>query len=291
MLTASRLSYLFWLLSAALLTWAMYPSSAQARSTQSKSDLKQFVALYAGEYDNYQESTAAREQARAQVHLNIQLVNAPALGEHVFFVRAQRAGQPFSWRLDSFQLNAAQHIEAVSYAFISNEQALEAERDLGTLATVKPEQLRALPSCPTTWQRTGNRFSGACTAHGEQPAALALLAQDELLLPEQPGADFGGRFRRCVFYDGEVTYISETGKRRKPFAITIHNQGQSVPLAGSKFALQMTETRDKGGEPAVKVGLWEDGKELVAALAKARQVRFRFITEVVEVRLTKQKRD
>lgn len=295
MFTASRFSHWLLLLGTTSLVWASYPDAAHASRAQSKTDLKHFGALYEGEFDNYLESTAASASVtasvRPQVHLNIQRINAPALGEHVFFVRAQRAGQLFVRRLDSFRLNATQQIEAASYAFASDEQALAAERDLSTLAQVKLEQLRPLPSCPALWQRSGDSFNGTCAANGEQPSAPALLTRDELHLPDQPDAGVGGRFRRCVFYDGEVTYISETGKRQKPFAMTIHNQGQSVPLAGSKFVLQMTETKDKEGQPAVKVGLWEDGKELVSALAKANQVRFRFITEVVEVRLTKQKRD
>lgn len=291
MFTASRLSHWLLLLGTTSLVWASYPGEAQASRAQSKTDLKHFGAFYEGEFDNYPESTATNASARPQVHLNIQRINAPALGEHVFFVRAQRAGQLFVRRLDSFRLTGTQQIEAASYAFASDEQALAAERDLSTLATVKPEQLRPLPSCPALWQRIGDSFNGTCAATGEQPSAPALLTRDELHLPDQPDAGVGGRFRRCMFYDGEVTYISETGKRQKPFAMTIHNQGQSVPLAGSKFVLQMTEAKDKEGQPAVKVGLWEDGKELVSALAKASQVRFRFITEVVEVRLTKQKHD
>lgn len=279
------------LLSTALLLWANDSNGVQASGAQSKADLKQFAALYEGEFDNYQEVMAVHAPARPQIHLNIQRIGAPNLGEYVFLVRAQRAGQPFVRRLDSFRLNAAQQIEALSYAFTNAEQALALERDLGATANLTPEQLRPLSGCPTTWQRTGTQFNGLCLANGEQPSALASLAQDELRLPEHTDADFGGHFRRCVMYDGEVTHISETGKRQKPFAITIHNQGQSVPLAGSNFVLQMTEAKDKEGQPAVKVGLWENGKELVSALAKASQVRFRFITEVVEVRLTKQKRD
>jgi hypothetical protein len=291
MLVASRLFPAFLSLSTALLMWVSYPNGVQAGGAQSKADLKQFAALYEGEFDNYQEVTAVREQARPQVHLNIQRVTAPALGEYVFLVRAQRAGKPFVRRLDSFRLNAAQQIEAVSYSFASDEQALALERDLDTLANMKSEQLRPLIGCPTTWQRVGTQFSGLCAANGEQPSALASLTQDELHLPQHTDAVFGGHFRRCVLYEGEVTHISETGKRQKPFAMLIHNQGQSVPLTGSNFVLQMTEAKDKEGQAAVKVGLWEDGKELVSALAKASQVRFRFITEVVEVRLTKQKRD
>ena len=290
MLSANRFVHSLWLFSAALLIWGIYPSAAQARGAQSKADLKQFATLYEGEFDNYLETTANGAQACPQVQLKIERVNASTLGEYVFWVRAQRTGQSFGRRLDSFRLNAAQQIEMVSYGFANEEQALAVERDLGTLATLKPEQLRSLPTCPTIWQRTGDRFTGTCTAVGEQPDALAWLSSDELRMPEQPDTSLAGRFRRCVFYDGEVTHISETGKRLKPFAITINNQGQLVPLAGSNFVLQMTEAKDEAGQPSVKVGLWENNKELVSALAKASQVRFRFITEVVEVRLTKQKR-
>lgn len=290
MFIASRVFRSFCLFGAVLWLWTNSSAGAQARGAQAKTDLKQFAALYEGEFDNYHDATSPREQARSQVHLKIERVNAPALGEHVFWVCAQRAGQTFGRRLDSFRLNAAQQIEMLSYVFSSEAQTLAAERDLGTLATLKPEQLRLLPTCPTIWQRAGDRFSGMCTAVGEQLDTLAWLASDELRLPEQPDNLVGGRFRRCVIYDGEVTHISETGKRLKPFAITIHNQGQSVSLAGSNFVLQMTEAKDKEGQPSVKVGLWENNKELVSALAKASQMRFRFITEVVEVRLTQQKR-
>ncbi len=274
-----------------LLCYAAVPAlmrgAEQNRNANPQAELRRLLRLYEGEFDNYQQAVSERTQPHAQVHLSIQKINAPALGAQVFFVRAQRAGQPSIQRLDSFRLNSAQQIETVSYAFNSDEQAMAAERDPGSLAAVKPAQLRLLPDCTTIWQRTGDRFSGACTAAN---SAVTMLAQAELLLPELPGDELGGRFRRCVFYDGEVTYISETGKRQPPFAITIHNQGQSVPLAGSNFALQMTEAKDKDGQSAVKVGLWENGKELVSALAKASQPRFRFITEVVEVRLTRQKR-
>lgn len=291
MFKTRRFSLSLLLLSTVLSLWASYSPRVQASGAQTKADLKQFAALYAGEFDNYQEITDVRASAHPPIHLSIQRVNAPALGAYVFLLRAERMAKPFVRRLDSFQLNATQQIEMSSYGFASAEQAVAVEHDLGTLANMKPEQLRLLTTCPAIWQRAGTQFSGLCAANGEQPNALASLGLDELHLPEHADAGIGGHFRRCVVYDGEVTHISETGKRQKPFAITIHNQGQTVPLAGSNFVLQMTEDKDEEGQPAVKVGLWENGKELVSALAKASQMRFRFITEVVEVRLTKQKRD
>jgi hypothetical protein len=152
------------------------PGSADPSSTDA--DLKRFLSLWEGDYDNLaqikaQEASGLAEKDRNQATLLfVRKVNLPAFGSSVFYAEWQLAQDPTKvtrQRIYAFSNDAAErklrlnlHIwPADNPDFVARTKG--AHLDPQKLNGITPADMAQLKGCDVFFDRTINQFEGAMT--------------------------------------------------------------------------------------------------------------------------------
>lgn len=162
-------------------------------------NLARLSEWFAGEWDNYEQVIAAREQAQGagpppheRVHAMFLPVSVPAIGGSVFFARQTLDDDPkrvFRLRLYRFAVDAkADAIRLDQYSFNDEKAWRDAHRAPQTLAQLTSGDLRYSPDCAVffkfdaaTEEFVGSTRTGACKVASER-LAKAVIVEDQLQL-------------------------------------------------------------------------------------------------------------
>jgi hypothetical protein len=162
-------------------------------------NLARLSEWFAGEWDNYEQVVAAREQsqgngapAHERVHALFLPVSVPAIGGSVFFARQTLDDDParvFRLRLYRFAVDAkADAIRLDQYSFNNEKAWRDAHRAPDTLAQLTSGDLRYSPDCAVYFrfdaaadEFVGSTVEGACKVASER-LAKAVIVEDRLQL-------------------------------------------------------------------------------------------------------------
>jgi len=247
----------------------MLASPVRAQSSLD-ADLTQFLAWFAGEFDNNQQVFVEREQKMpaAEIHEHIHSiftkVDLPAFGPHVFYVQQYQDGDPaklYRQRLYTFTADAAAGAIVLRIlSFPDDKAVIDAHKTPSKLAGLTPASMRAMPGCDVHWRREGDAFigsmkAGACRipsrASGKTITVMddLKLTANEIWISDRATDDSGAivfghpkgvphKLTRAVSYTCYTT-IKKAGAPEETSSadhyfifrgLQLHDQGQILPL-------------------------------------------------------------
>ena len=237
-------------------------------------ELDHFLGWFAGEYDNNEqvwqqgEDGVAAEDRHEHVHHLFIPAAAPAVGEHIFFIK-QYLGRDYEnvyrQRLYSFSANEGRDaIELAIYSFNDEEKYRYADRDPSLLAELQPGDLRNVPGCNVFWRFAGDHYVGemddnACFYYSEAMGRNVYitdtlrLTADEIQIGDKAYDEDGNLLfgREEPHRNRKVRHFEGWGAvRRGAFApdsddpdemllvpaLRLHNEGQIAPLVTAEGA-------------------------------------------------------
>lgn len=133
-----------------------------------EADLKQITAMFAGEFDNFQQVWKEREDKSLEVHEHIHSIFFPvkisAFGENVFYVKQYMDGNPqkiYRQRVYSFSINKQeQAIQLDIYSFPVDSLYYDSHLNPSKLAALMPSMMTMTQGCAVYWKREGEAFVG-----------------------------------------------------------------------------------------------------------------------------------
>jgi hypothetical protein len=266
------------------------PACAPARTTAKNSVVseegndqsplfKRFLDWFEGEFDNneqvWQQAQTAEKNRQPikdpyeHIHHLFRKINAPALGEQVFFVRQTLAGDPlkdkdvgkiYRQRIYRFTNNADQAIRLEIFLFKDEAPYKDLHLSQDLAMSLSLEQLRATPGCDVLWKFDANAkvFNGSMEKDACQiisrSSGKPIFVNDQLRLGstqldiadqarDADGKLVWGRADGLAHQNRKVTYFSgwaaisrepkaedHTGKYSFQGNIALHNEGDRVQL-------------------------------------------------------------
>ena len=217
---------------AGLLSLTLAATAPAADAGAAARDLPGFLALFEGEFDNFQQVFQEKEAKATELHEHIhsvfKKVDLPALGAHVFYVEQYMDGDPaktYRQRLYTFSVNQTEGaIELKIWSLPDEKAAKGAHLDPSKLAGINAINAKPMPAgCEVYWTREGasDRFLGSMKKDACRIASArsgkTIIVSDDLVLDrdqiwirdqakdEQGGYVFGDKanvhhkLRRCHF--------------------------------------------------------------------------------------------
>lgn len=281
------------------------PEQGKSVAATLQVDFERFMAWFPGEYDNHEQAWQDQidlkegliEQVHEHIHHIFHQVSAPAIGDHIFFVKQYMDGDPskvYRQRLYRFTRNEAEQAIELEI-FVFKDEAAYADGHLGAdiFHALSLEELRATPGCSVYWRFNGEHFDGtmkpeACSFVSQRSGKRIIisdtlkLTEDEIWISDKAVDEngewvFGNRAgihhkNRKVRYFTGWAGVKKAGQAAAAddnewhfrSDIVIHNEGQIVPLTkedGSPtgYSVQLARlTYQNGKLPILKLGLIDD---------------------------------
>lgn len=268
-------------------------------------DFDRFMAWFPGEYDNHEQAWQDQidlkegtiDQVHEHIHHIFHRVDAPAVGEDIFFVKQYMDADPskvYRQRLYRFSKNREeQAIELEIFVFNDEEAYADGHLRDAIFASLTLEELRATPGCSVYWRFNGESFDGtmkpgACSFVSQRSGKKIIisdtlrLTEDEIWISDQAVDEngewvFGNKAgihhkNRKVRYFTGWAGVKKAGQNAAAddnewhfrSDIVLHNEGQVVPLTkedGSPtgYSIQLARlTYQNGRLPILKLGLIDD---------------------------------
>ncbi|MDJ0655630.1 MAG: chromophore lyase CpcT/CpeT [Xanthomonadales bacterium] len=205
---------------AALLAGFLAMGSAAAETPLDK-DLKTFMAMFPGEYDNnnqvmFAEEAGVPEDSRHErLHHYFVPVEMPALGDHIVFVQQYIHNDPTNvYRVRLYRFTADYEENAIRLAIFRPSDAAAitgAHEDPGLLDKVGPDDFVNLPGCDVFWVREADHFRGymkpgACTIKSRRDGRIIVIDDDLLLTRDQIWIS-----DRAEYEDGSYAFGNKAG--------------------------------------------------------------------------------
>ncbi|MBC6428149.1 MAG: chromophore lyase CpcT/CpeT [Cellvibrionales bacterium] len=277
--------------------------SMAARQGPAEGDLGHFLGWFAGEYNNYEqvwqqaEDGVAAEDRHEHIHHIFKRVAAPAVGEHVFFVRQYMDGDyervyrqrlyRFSREGDAIRLSIYRFADEARYR--DTDQRPELVRDL------ELSELSTMPGCDVFWRWQGDHYlgemrEGACFYHSTRMKKdiyitdTLKLTADEIWIGDKAfdaegnrlfGRDEPHKNRKVRYFVGWAAInngvldadSADPDGMQIYRGVRLHNEGQRLALIGadgadSGYRIELARlTEQRTGTAVLKLGLWRDGEE------------------------------
>ncbi|HEY3730641.1 MAG TPA: chromophore lyase CpcT/CpeT [Steroidobacteraceae bacterium] len=176
--------------------------SGEAKKHQAEFDV--LVMKLPGKYDNRAQANHDASGQHAAVALQIQPVNALAVGHVVLFERETAADDPrrvLGQHIWTFEVDKKNSLVQTVYVFKDARRWVHAGDDPYVMQSVLPEDLTVLSGCELIWSKTDSGFNGAtkpdqCKASSAAEGTLieqsAELQGSQLILGQQIGGDDEG---------------------------------------------------------------------------------------------------
>lgn len=261
-----------------------------------------FHQWFAAEFDNHeqhwQDNIDKQKQPDLQVHEHIHHIFAPvptpALEGQTYYVKQYMDGDPakiYRQRLYQFVRNEEKGaIQLNIYRFKNEKKFTDAHLNPALYANLTPEEITTFPGCEVYWTWNGRYFDGAmehnaCAIKSSRSGKM-MYFNDELRLTEQEiwiadqahdaqGNRIFGNKAGIPHINRKVTYFTGWGGNRLggqsapedakwgfTRSITIHNEGQIVPLIDDKtgletgYSVQLAQLTYQGTtDPILKLGI------------------------------------
>lgn len=286
----------------------LLPFLAHGSEISSQQEFSLFLDWFEGEYDNHEqvwqqkESEVPEDELLEHIHHRFVPVDAPALGDRVFFViqtMDDDLDKVYRQRLYVFsEDDQEQAIKLVIYRMADEAKYRDSWKDPELVKNITMEEVSTLAGCEVFWKHNGEFFDGymkegACHFYSKR-SGKEIYITDTLRLTENE------IWIADKATDAEGNYVfgrSEPHKNRKVRKfkawmgvkkstvnpdyegddmffngdIVIHNEGQIVPLldddkSPTGYSIQLAQlTYQNTTTPILKLGVIEDatGKTLV----------------------------
>ena len=285
---------------------AILPLATSAMTPEEEFAL--FLDWFEGEYDNHeqvwqQEVDEIPEEDRLEhIHHRFVSVDAPALGDHIFFVLQTMdddLDQVYRQRIYSFTQDAEEGaIKLVIYRMADEAKYRDSWKDPSLIRGITMDEVSTLPGCEVFWKHNGEFFDGymkdkACHFFSKRPnkeiyiTDTLRLTDSEIWISDKAfdaegnkifGRDVPHKNRKVrkfkawmgvkknkvdPAYDGDDMFFSSD--------IEMHNEGHTVQLLDDDgqptgYSVQLAQLTYQNTRTAIlKLGVIEDasGKTLV----------------------------
>ncbi|MEM9303413.1 MAG: chromophore lyase CpcT/CpeT [Pseudomonadota bacterium] len=283
---------------------------AVASLARADGHFERFLAWFPGEYDNHEQVWLDKQTEGVTVHEHIHHVflpvDAPKVGEHVFFVRQTEGDTGEVYRLRLYRFTEVDdRIQLDIYRFADEAAWDDAHTDPSRFADLEPEALATTPGCEVYWDWTGEYFAGsmtegACTFISQRSGKTITITDDlrltesELWIRDEAFDAEGGRVfghpegihhknRKVRYFTGWAS-VRPGGMNADPEEeewlflprFMIHTEGQIVPIIDADgtetgYSVQLAKLTYQGRnpQPILKIGIIdnETGKTLRYAWA------------------------
>jgi len=275
--------------------------SAAAETHGLDESLALLLAWFPGEYDNNEQVWQQKEDGVAaadrheRIHHVFLAVEAPAIGEHVFFVKQYMDGdyeKVYRQRLYRFEKNADENaIELTIFSFEDEKAYRYVDRDPSVIRDITPAALKTTPGCEVYWVYEEGAFRGymkdrACHFFSERLGKeiyitdTLYLDEDEIHIGDK-AFDAGGKAvfgrdephlnRKVRYYGGWAAIKRQHLDAAAPAdewvfmkSLRLHNEGDRVTIIGDDgtptgYSLELARlTYQKTAQPILKLGLIDD---------------------------------
>ncbi len=228
--------------SLALLT--LLSMSVQAYSMEE--DFERFLSWFPGEYDNHEQNWQDKLDQVDQVHEHIHHiffpVDAPAVGEHTFFVQQYMDGDPanvYRRRFYSFSLDPEeQAIRLDIYSFNDEDRYADAHLNPGVLVGLSEADLSDRPGCEVYWKYTGEYFHGymkdkSCRVISRRSGKEIFITDDLKLTADEIWIR-----DEAFFADGTRVFGNKAGVHHKNRKVQYYSGWAGVSSVGPEMALE-----------------------------------------------------
>ncbi len=273
-----------------------------------QSDLEEMMQWFEGEFDNFQQTWKENEDnvdpeiRHERIHSIFKKVDAPKLGNNVFYVKQFQNGDTtniYRQRIYNFHINdVEQAIQLDIYSFLTPEDGEKyamANHNPSILKDISVQNLRNTSGCEVYWKKNDDHFVGymkdrtchfTSTRSGKEIyiTDTLKLTPDEIWIQDE-AEDVDGNYifgnkaglphklKKCRFFKGWIA-IEKAPKSDDYYFmkhITLHDQGQKVQLIDdkdgtkTKYSVELSEVIYASGIEVLKLAIYEEGKEKAPA--------------------------
>jgi hypothetical protein len=264
-------------------------------------DLALMMEWFPGEYDNHEQvwqqgvDGIDKKDQHEHIHHIFLPVDAPKIGEHVFFVKQYSDGNyedVYRQRLYKFTRNDEENaVQLTIYRFLDEQRYRYTDRAPELVGQLDYDQLKTTEGCEVYWRYTGEFFhgymhEGACSYRSPRSGQKITitdtlkLTEDEIWIGDKAydedgnkifGRDEQHKNRKVRYFKGWMGLKREkidpdAGEDDWVFDgnFRIHSEGQVVPLVakdGSEtgYSVQLAQlTYQNTTDPILKLGVIED---------------------------------
>jgi CpeT/CpcT family (DUF1001) len=289
-----------------LLTCTAEAQKNKPARTSLQADMQEMLAMFEGEFDNFQQVYKEREDKVAEVHEHIhsifKRVKLPAFGDHVFYVIQYMDGDTakvYRQRIYTFtEDKAEQAIRLDIYSFAVDSIYYYANQHPEKLHGLTPQQMTNTAGCAVYWKKTDTRFWGymkekACSFVSRRSGKTIyitdslLLTKDELWIRDEAQDAEGNyvfghkgkihhKLKRCHFYTGWIL-LQKAGFDNEYIQYrnqTWHDQGKRVRLISedgkaTKYEVELAAVVYGKDLEVLKIAIYEVGVSKAIAYAWA----------------------
>tara|TARA_R110002110_G_scaffold415765_3_gene655263 strand:- start:26833 stop:27813 length:981 start_codon:yes stop_codon:yes gene_type:complete len=279
----------------------LLPPFAGAGNLSDKDEMALFLDWFPGEYDNHEQVWQQKEdglsgdQLLEHIHHRFVPVEAPALGEHVFFVLQTMdddIDKVYRQRIYNFRWNEAEDaVELVIYRMADEARYRDAWKNPGLVKDISLDDVSTTPGCEVYWRHNGEFFDGtmkeqACHFYSRRSGKeiyitdTLRLTSNEIWIADKAtdaqgnyifGADTPHKNRKVQRFSGwmgvKKSSVDPEYQGDEMFFngdISIHNEGGIVALVDDEgsptgYSIQLARLTYQNTRTAIlKLGIIED---------------------------------
>ena len=237
--------------------------TAQQSASSLAQDFELFLDWFPGEYDNHEQNWQDKldevEQVHEHLHHIFYRVDAPAIGEHIFFVQQYMDGDPanvYRRRLYRFSLDdTEQAIRLDIYSYKDESGYADGHLQPGLFASLSKKDLIERPGCEVYWKLAGDHFHGymkekACSVISRTSGKRIYITDDLRLYPDAIWIR-----DEAFLADGSRVFGNRAGIHHKNRKVQYYSGWAGVSSAGPAMAMEQGNWTAKGED-------WEFSGEL-----------------------------
>jgi hypothetical protein len=264
-------------------------------------DMARMMTWFTGEFDNYEQvwqqevDGLKKEDRHEHIHHIFKPVNAPNIGDTMFFVKQFTDGDyenVYRQRLYKFHKNLAENaIQLTIYSYLDEAKYRNGDQTPEMFENITAEELKTTAGCEVFWRFNGEYFDGVMKENGcfffSKRSGKKITITDTLRLTDSEiwigdkaydeqgqkvfGRDIQHKNRKVRYFEGWMgmaknKVIADANDKDWFFdsKVRIHNEGQIIALkdkAGEKtgYSIQLAQlTYQNTTHPILKLGLIED---------------------------------
>jgi len=264
-------------------------------------DMARMMTWFTGEFDNHeqvwQQEVDGLKEAELHEHIHhiFKPVNAPNIGDTVFFVKQYMDGDyenVYRQRLYKFHKNVEENaIQLTIYSYLDESKYRYGDQTPDMFENISESELKTTAGCEVYWRYNGEYFDGVMKENAcfffSQRSGKKITITDTLRLTDSEiwigdkaydeagnkvfGREVQHKNRKVRYFSGWMgmakSKVIEGAAEKDWFfdsKLRIHNEGQIVPLkdkAGDNtgYSIQLAQlTYQNTTHPILKLGLIED---------------------------------
>jgi hypothetical protein len=242
-------------------------SSEEEASSQVNQDFKRFLQWFPGEYDNNEQvwqqgvDEVPEGERLERIHHLFLPVEAPAIGEHTYFIRQYQDGDyenVYRQRLYNFKLEEATGaVRLQIFRFKDEAKYSKTDQDPTIIKSITPQEVSNMPGCDVFWSSRGDWYIGemvdkACFYYSERMGKniyitdTLRLTDSEIWINDEGfdeddnrifGNEVPHKNRKVRYFKGwaviQKKLIDESAPEDEMIffgGLRMHNEGQVIPL-------------------------------------------------------------